>query len=347
MELHYNNENAFISEFAKKIKEKNIFHCANLLSFISFSDGLHLFATLGFIFRRKSLFENILYNKHEKIKLADGGTVCFTQYSPSVMSANAPIVFILETFSGNGKILEPLIYVLVQKLKWSVVVFRRRGVHCPLTSPVEHVVGCDEDVKHAIELIHERNPFSKIFCLGISAGGTILARFLGKYQPKYVTGAATISSGLHTGMFDGMHDIIGNTMLSDARARIKNFASENKLGEKTLLIYKQLRSCGGNVRKYAEIESNLYEENTDDFFEKHMVQNWVPRIKVPFLAINAMDDKICMNPQYYTDILKENPVGIYIITKHGGHCAFPSTHNLLYELNWAEHVSILFFQYMI
>lgn len=348
MDLYHNDTNDVIASFAKQVKKNYTFNCSKLFSIVSLSDVFHVVAT-AFVLQSRTpnkTIQNSLYKKHEHVKTQDGGTVCFTWYPPTIMAENIPILFILDTFSGSN-IFEALVCATIGKLKWHAIILHRRGVHCPLTTPAEHITGSDEDVAQVLEIVHKRHPTSPIFCMGFSAGGSILARFLGKYKPEYVYGAVTVSSGLHTGMFDGMNETIANSMLMQPRQRVVQYSIKNKLDEKTKNIYQRLLTCGGNIQKYAEIESELYEPDLDTYQDKQLVQNWTSTINIPFLAINSMDDVICTNPQFYiNDIIQNNPNALYIITKKGGHCVFQSGKNLPFNLNWAEYIGILFFQFL-
>lgn len=355
MELSYHHDNKMISSFVENIVKPNEYK-RNESKFPFFSGKSETSILIGDLLTsmtKKSPMSMMQLNSHhEKLIMSDGGTVCFHQFLPSIQSDNTPIVFIGATFGGNWPLYESLLLLLVRTFGWMVIVFNRRGAHCELTSPAERIVGCDEDIKIVLDLLHSRYPKSPFFCIGYSAGGCILARFLGKYNPSYVCGLVTISSAVNTGMLDKINPMAARTMLRVCQGRLKKFESkqrkEGKITDKIKNVYNKLYKCA-DIKKYGEVESELFCESKEDFYQQNSIENWVGKCKIPIIMINAKNDRICTNPELeeYKQKLLEAPNSLYIITDHGSHCVYGSKDKNLQNINWAEFIALSFFDFLL
>lgn len=349
MEVSYDHESKLIHPFVHEFLEKHPYKCTKLVQVSSISSITNVFGGMMSLMARSSVLpiDKILPSTHEAYKTADGATVCCTFYHPNVVDSKTPLLFILNTFGGNTPLFEALIIVLIKNLGWNVVLYHRRGVHCPLTSFSEHVSGNDDDLKLTLEAVYKKYPSQPFFCLGYSAGGSILARCLGKYNFPFIIAAATISSALHEKMFTAINPLLGREMLKASRKRFKDYEKKHPLDKKERDIYNRLQNSGGNLKQYGEIESELFAKSVDEFYSKQAVEKWIGKVQIPLISINAKDDKVCAHPELHKDLLLKIPNSIYVITEYGGHCVFDSNTPYLTNVNWAEFVIISFFQYLL
>lgn len=366
MQSYYNQDNKLFIQFDKILKTKNNYSCPKIFQMSSVSNILHMVASYGFHKKRPETNTKIeLFNEHEAFILEDGATVCTHQYFPSLVKETTPVVFMLETFDGSeSNLFNHLIDVLIKTFKWRVVLFHRRGMHCQLTNPIQYMSGNDEDLKFVMDTLHDRYPIAPFYMIGLSAGGIIMSRYLGKYNPPYVKGGVMVSSGVHTEMFHCMDHRIGQMMLTNSKKRLtsyiqknqKNQKDENKNENKMMVakeeenvkrqtIYKQLLE-ENDIKKYLETEGQLYSKNIDEFNKNYCIENWIRKVECPLLILNAKDDIISNNPEKYIDFLKPVRNIMYIVTSYGGHCIFPSSKNIDHSLNWAEYTCILFFNFI-
>ena len=375
MELFCLPENKLLTEFATYMKTKNQYSCSIPLKVSRFSSIVHGLISYNYIKQVRNNHSPLqtIFNRHETFTMPDGGTVCVEHFIPTVVDEKTVMIYMFETFSGTTiTLFHPLIEIFVKILHWQVVLIHRRGVHCPLTTAVEHLSGCDEDTKHVLDVFHSRFPHCKSYGVGLSAGGIIMSRFLGKYKPSYIHGAVMISSGVHMNMFEHIDHTLGNFMLGPSRMRLYKYQmsyytqeeeskvktnsipipklnkQELKFSFQEQAIYQRLSNCGGSIKKYVEIESELFSKDVMDFYSQHRVENWIINIPCPLMVINAEDDIISRQPRDYIHFLKSCPNILYVLTRNGGHCTFPSSTPLEFPtLNWAEHSCVKFFQHLI
>src|SRR5437868_1450092 len=138
MDLSYNHDNKVISQFVTTVVRTNEYKSTKFMKRFKPTNFSTIFNSLLMTFTSKSpLRAQALNFTHEQIVLADGGTVCFHHYFPTVSDVDTPLIFILGTFEGVVSIYETLLVTLVEVSGWNVVTFHRRGVHCELTSPYE------------------------------------------------------------------------------------------------------------------------------------------------------------------------------------------------------------------
>jgi predicted alpha/beta-fold hydrolase len=288
-----------------------------------------------------------LHSTHQKYVLPDQGTVCTLTFLPEPFEPSTPLIFFLPTFASNAGEFEPLIECYVKLFRWAVVVYHKRGVHCPLSTAPFCVVGNDADQKMVMDNVHQRYPTHPIFCIGESAGGTSLLRFLGKYRPSYVRGAVAISSAVHGDMYKNMPVFFARRILMAAQQKLKDYQSKHKLSEFEASIYRQLQQPVQSAEQFVKTESQLFCPSYDTFLRDFSVENYVPHITVPVLVINGKDDVVCREPLKFTSMLSQVPFSLFVVTELGGHCAFLSSSDMLQRINWAEFIAALFVHYLV
>ena len=293
---------------------------------------------------------------HESFLLEDGGTVCTFTYSPPEdnKTGESPILFFLPTFNTNAFAFQPFITCLVQLLHWTVIVFHRRAIHCPVTSPLHYWAGNDADLHVVIQHLEKKlrrqqdnksRPPPPVFALGQSAGGCLLLRYLGKYQPTLFCGAAVISSAWHSDMFRQMPRLLAQFILNGVKNRASKYYHSNKteLSEHQQRIYKEMFAAS-TPESFVMKESLLYECDEKRFLSEWSVENYLDKIVIPTMLINAQDNPICSNPQGFTKLLANNRNLLLVVTDRGSHCGFVHSMKPYERLNWAERISLLFFQ---
>jgi predicted alpha/beta-fold hydrolase len=152
---------------------------------------------------------------HCVIPTPDGGTICYHIYYPSNKhewmnrkSDEKLALIIFPSLTSNHVRYQALIRKCNNQHQIAVVVFNRRGLCQLLSNPVFHMFGSDADTELLFASLFKSHPeFSecKIGCLGVSMGGNIITRFLGRYNHrtkgqgeliKNIIGVVTICSPL-------------------------------------------------------------------------------------------------------------------------------------------------------
>jgi predicted alpha/beta-fold hydrolase len=404
---------------------------ATFLKVLPFTNVLHLGMTLVLLELRERRLHlrrrKLPTPQHQVIKLSDGGTICWLEYSPGSTSASAttsaststeskstlstraasssPIVVLLPTFSGQLDYVEQMIHTCVLDFEWTVIVLNRRGTHCPLTTPPLYILGNDNDTKVAFELIRDRfcpcitggtdtkqadcskaSRRRPLLAIGYSAGASFLMRFLGKFQPDYVTGAVSVSGGFHSEMYDFVPAHLVNALVkaftdkkcplsspvnesTTASASATNGTGSNSVkspalhlrtrqqhkNEQVAAIRTKMKQMGqaGSMHAFVQLESMLHTPDWKQFLLESGMENWIPKISVPTLVINAEDDIICRNPTAYRRVLTDSSClaskhCVLVITKQGGHCLFAAgsggiTSKSARQISWADFAGIQFF----
>ena len=100
--------------------------------------------------------------------------------------------------------------------------------------------------------------------------------------------------------------------------------------------------CGGFVRRClpwliaTSLTRNLSaQDSTEHYYRAMSPKNFVDGIKVPFLALNAMDDPIAAAKGIPFDAVERNPNLVFAATKHGGHLGwYRGTFSFLTKDRW-------------
>lgn len=218
--------------------------------------------------------------QHVILRLNDGGTVCYHYYSSPLTSSTevfkndskinnnvkSPknLLFILEGFGGTPQNKHyPLISSIVDNENWHLVSFHRRGIHCPLTTFAQYQSGCDTDIITVLKFLHQQHPLTSIYILGISAGGVIGLRCLGKYNSSlpFVKGICTISSAIHSAMFSDINPQMAYGMLKIPKSQLEDYANQyandyKKFTLKDRAIYQELQDIGTSNERYDDNNDN-------------------------------------------------------------------------------------------
>ncbi|CAM9608442.1 unnamed protein product [Ectocarpus sp. 6 AP-2014] len=200
--------------------------------------------------------------------------------------------------------------------------------------PVGYHLGFTDDLLHVIEEIHRKFPgtWDRIYLSGFSLGGNVIVKFLGEqgdrardlgiygaavgcvpFEPKVAAEKLEkdpIGRYVYTPIFMGW-------MNMKAAAHAKAFPE--KLSLETVQ----------NVKTFTQFNSDILSpvfdfSSPDEFYEDVNASNYLSRVRVPLMVVNAKDD-----PFIDGDHLPEQeraagaPVRLVYHT-YGGHCGFMS-----------------------
>ena len=335
------SEDETLSEFGRALAENPAlaFHPVRSMT-IKPTNVIHLAQTMFRLAKRarsKDLsIVTTLAPLHRTFVLKDGGSVCcldFVSKDPA-----APVLVLCPTFCGGMDVIERVAEFAYDRLKWTVVVYNRRGGHCPLTSPPMYVLGNDEDFDVFLQSTHVTFPKRKaLFILGYSAGGCYSARYLGKFRPSFVTGFVSVSGGFHSEMYSRVPKVVVDSMLKSFVVRpvsdknVQN-ASESKREDDfwsadtvyckkgqhvpALAIRRRLKQLrmSGSLQAFVSVERQMYEQDESKFLATFAVENWAPLLTTRSLFLNSSDDIVCGFPEQYRRVL--HPDGKDVETGH-------------------------------
>src|SRR5438105_5043297 len=143
MHTFYNKDNAFLDRFVQHTLRQQPYQSTGWmgrLPRVSIRGGRGL---TGWMMPNK---EKRIQREstHKRYTAPDGGTICTLTYAPKASPSIAeqkkktiihPVLVFLTTFGTDATEFEQEISAFVDVLGWTVIVFHRRGLHCPMSTP--------------------------------------------------------------------------------------------------------------------------------------------------------------------------------------------------------------------
>lgn len=246
--------------------------------------------------------------------------------------------------------------VTKESLGCPVVVYQRRGVHCPLSSKAFFVLGNDDDVELAVKEVVRLFPRKKVLLMGQSAGATAIVRVLGQcsrfpFIHRHVVGAVGIAGALHSNMYSSMPWQIESAFISPVKEFINKapVSSLNYSARSTERITKASQTMleATKTQDMAKLEfcvmKELYGWSVEECNRRFLPEFHAPNISKPLLYICAEDDPICHSAHKFAYLVERNPNVLLVLTKNGAHCDFASRDpGGLSSVTWAEKMALMF-----
>ncbi|KAI8323018.1 AB-hydrolase YheT [Martensiomyces pterosporus] len=293
-----------------------------------------IYATMNI--RRRDALSDIAYER-EMLIMDDGGTVSLDWY-PGIKSPgeeDGPIAFLLSGVGGSSH--EYHIRVMVKALAdcsvgFRVVVFNHRGTaRTPITSARPYDSGFTSDFRHAVSRVRAKNPKSTLVAVGFSMGANILTKYIGEEKSECpLACAVTICcpfdikvSGEAMNADNILNNHVFQPVVMGALKRALKRAQHLPLDPKWGLDMDRIRSS----KRLWELEDAILVKvngyrDLNDYYVRSSSSNYVDDIKIPFLAINSLDDRITPPRGIPREKFQENPNTALTLVPHGGHLAF-------------------------
>lgn len=270
----------------------------------------------------------------------------------SKLNSTSPIVLILHGLAGGSQELYVkalLAGLLHEQPDWRLIAMNSRGCgSTPLHSTQFYCGAYTYDLKQVLEHIHKSYPQAKIMGVAFSLGANIMTKALGEQGDDTLFHAVVSISNpfdLAVGSEQLHSTWLGREMYSKALA--KNIL---KLADKH---YEQLQH--DKRLKWDVIRRQAYLNDIDDhltsqafnykdgaaYYKAATSAAYVPLIRRPFLAINALDDPIASAHAIPIKAIEANEWCAQIVTAKGGHsCAW---YTGLYPIqHWVTQPVIMF-----
>jgi predicted alpha/beta-fold hydrolase len=213
-----------------------------------------------------------------------------------------------------------------------------------LTSPKLISTECYKDVAEYIKVTAEENRNKKIFGLGFSFGGMLLARFLGAESenvPKNFLAGCGICypccledaknyGELH---FNGLYSKPSLANLKEVFYKNLDVMFDKRFYENReklkLLPYMkdqilhELKDC----RVLSDFDlvwtiRMLEFDNISEYYSYSKLDKYLAKIKIPFLSMFTEDDPIIPINSIPFKTLQKNPNTVTVVTQYGGHLGF-------------------------
>ena len=212
-------------------------------------------------------------------------------------------------------------------------------------SPGSYHFGFTTDVRHLVEILHERYPEKMFYLSGFSLGGNVILKYLGEIGDQArdlnIIGAVATSvpfdplasqPKLDTGFSRALYS--ENFLLTlKQKAELKHKRFPNSFDIEAV---RRCKTIGDFDQAFIAPVFGYLDKN--DYYRKTGSKWWLHKIRVPSICINALDDPFIEETALPTaqDIGDLAPVRL-IYHKHGGHCGFkphgppPAPHGWLAE----------------
>jgi len=303
-------------------------------------------ALLEFINVGISMFRNILniYNFHyerEIFKLSDNGTIAIDhcQTSSSSIRKNDQILLVLPGYTSNSE--DYYIKSFVESLvdDFEVKVMHMRGIGIKLSTPKMMSWDSFKDLEEYLQHLGNQYPDKKIYCVGFSFGGMLLARYLGtrgEDVPKNFIAGAGICYPPHMGItasfteknYGGIYSMICTRNLRKIFNENVDVIFNEKLCPKSILIDKDKIIQDIQKAKFVTEFDNSYTtrflelENANEYYEKSDLKDLFANISKPFLSVFTIDDPIIPFDTVPLKTMENNKNMVTLVNNNGGHLAF-------------------------
>ncbi|KAJ2346563.1 hypothetical protein GGH91_002162 [Coemansia sp. RSA 2671] len=275
--------------------------------------------------------------ERELITTKDGGTIGL-DWSPPLAQMPAderPIVLLSPGLSGGSQ--ETYVQTTVKRLtsepyNFRTVVVNFRGcAGVKVTTPVLYNGGLTSDYGYAVDHIRGRYPSSKLVGIGYSLGANLVTKYVGEQGEGCPLSAAisvcnpydlaASSDALEVPTFRNRR-IYTPAMLLGLMKLYRRHHKIIETGPVELDV--EAISKIKSIRQFDNlITAKLfgYQDGTD-YYRKNSCAQFMPAIRVPFLAISAMDDPVCPESIIPREVFRTNPHLILALTKYGGHLGY-------------------------
>jgi predicted alpha/beta-fold hydrolase len=264
----------------------------------------------------------------------------FSQELAAPPAANAPILIVLPTITGDGASM--LWFVRAAAARgWRVCVFVRRGHGGPLHRACFNLLGEVEDCRQQVAAVRAKHPATTfIGMVGVSAGSGLLVSYLGQEAAACPVGAACSLCPAYDieSAFQALAPVANHFLV---RA-IKDFFIERNaevlrrrcphavdacISARTMLEFMRahapfsLANQTDDVRPPTAAEAGAAATR---YFERNNPMNFYSTIHVPTLLLNADDDVICLgaNVERAQHLMLGKAGALLVRTKRGGHVAY-------------------------
>lgn len=219
--------------------------------------------------------------------------------------------------------------------------------------------GCGGEVNNQVRFYHSgatddlevvvqhslQKGYKNIHLIGFSLGGNLTLKYLGERNnglPQEIKKAVVFSvplslHGSSQEISKGHNVLYARRFLNHLRKKIKG---------KAALMPDQLSTNGlSKITTIIDFDDKYTAplhgyDNAIDYYTKCSSINFLEKIKIPTLIVNALNDSFLSEDCYPYQLLENNPFVFFETPKRGGHCGFPGKDQNGYF--WSERRSLDF-----
>lgn len=276
-----------------------------------------------------------LMQQRERLQLPDGD---FMDIDWSFSEKNSrKVAILLHGLEGNAQrtYMKGQAKILNQN-GWDVAAVNFRGCSGEANlSYQSYNAGKTDDLEAVINSILIKDKYGEIALVGFSLGGNLLLKYLGEREsfPKEIKKAVAISTPLSLkGSLESLNAfsnwVYRNSFLINLREKYKTKMKD--FPEKmTASDYKKITSLLEFDNVYTAPAHGF--KDAFDYYEKNSSLQFLPKIKIPVLVLNAENDSFLSSECYPTDLASKMKNLFLETPKYGGHVGFHQTNKLYYS----------------
>ena len=196
--------------------------------------------------------------------------------------------------------------------------------------------GATEDLNDVLDHVLKKDAYSAIHIKGFSLGGNILLKYLGeqKYEiPKQVKSAIAVSvpcslNGSCIELHKFKNILYAQNFLIHLKAKLRDKMQHFPES----ITSEEIRKIK-SLKEFDDVYTSKAHGYKDalDYYEKCSSLQFLHKIKIPTLLINALNDSFLSEDCFPFQIAETNPKLFLETPKYGGHVAFIETGDYYYS----------------
>lgn len=340
--------------FTKCVKRPDIFYNHKKRASVNKMFSLHrsyyplFFAPFGTIQTVLQLFRKpLLFDRTEiLIETAHNGSIVLDLAEADSRTRKNALLVHGFNGSGNSSYMRGLTAHLSTE-GYRVFCFNARGIKSKLNNPIFFHIGWTVDLKAAVGFILSNYP-GTLEIFGFSMGANWVTKFFGeeKLNPRIIKGGAVClpfdfsKIGIH--FLKNPYTRFCNKLLAMNFVRYMN--RNREIFRVAGYDVDVVRKCESVQQIDMMVTTKVFgiKEDINEYYKKQSCVNYIGKIRVPFIILNAYDDPLI--PAFSIDkaaCLKNENI-LLVIAHKGGHLGFLS--NKL-DRTWSEDVLLDFIKY--
>ncbi|KAJ2894111.1 uncharacterized protein MKZ38_007924 [Zalerion maritima] len=243
-----------------------------------------------------------------------------------------PMLVVLHGLSGGSYevYLREAIYPLVQSGKWEICVVNARGcAKSAITSGLLFNARATWDIRRVVSWIGESFPNRPLFAAGFSLGANILTNYVAEEGSECRLKAA-VSCGNPFNLEVASKALARSLFGKEVYLRVMgtNLKKLINLHKKEIEMYTDLDMKRINNVTYLyefdrEVQCGTWGYPTEDaYYRDASSADSVLAIRIPFMALGALDDPIAVSEAIPYGEFKQNPCTVLCTTSLGGHLSW-------------------------
>ncbi|CAM4132399.1 YheT family hydrolase [Zobellia roscoffensis] len=207
--------------------------------------------------------------------------------------------------------------------------------------------GATEDLDAVVQHILKKQKYSEIYIKGVSLGGNLALKYVGEERILPAELKAVIGVSVPCNLYSSLKELLSAKNYLYAKRFKKHLVSKlwskielfpDKISKEDVLAIKTLKDFDDIYTSRAHGFKNAI-----DYYEQCSCRQFLPKIKIPSLIINAKNDSFLGDECYPYIEAEENPNVYFKVPNFGGHVGFVAPSNLYYS----EKTAIKFVQDMV